>query len=109
MATLLALEQGFSAPMEHVGGAIERALRELPGWRLGHVDRPKGKVMARLRAGPVPWVDKVILDLTDDGPGKTRLGVRLERSVPWSRRAPREARLGALLARIGEILGEGDR
>jgi hypothetical protein len=100
MEKTLHVARRFDAPLEHVGGAIERVVAESPQWAASTVDREGGTLVLMLRPGWTPWVDRVSIDLATAEAGTTTLSLVLERSLPWSREAPRMRHLLGLLDRV---------
>ena len=94
----------FDAPLEHVGGAIERFVAAHEAWEPSAVDREGGTLVLMLRSGWAPWVDRVAIELVTGAPGTTDLRLLLERSLPLSREAPRRRHIIALLEEVTELV-----
>jgi hypothetical protein len=100
----LKVAQHFDAPLEHVGGAIERFVAADASWEPSVVDREGGTLVLMLRSGWAPWVDRVAIELETGAPGTTNLRLLLERSLPLSREAPRRRHIAALLAEVAKLV-----
>ena len=96
----------FEAPLEHVGGAIERFVAASGAWAPSAVDREGGTLVLMLRSGWAPWVDRVAIELETGAPGTTDLRLLLERSLPLSREAPRRRHIASLLEGIAELVAK---
>ena len=94
----------FDAPLEHVGGAIERFVSRSDIWSSSSVDREGGKLELMLRSGWAPWVDQVSIELESGAPGTTELRLVLERPLLLSREAPRRRHISALLDGVRELV-----
>jgi hypothetical protein len=94
----------FDAPLEHVGGAIERFVSGNEAWEPSAVDREGGTLVLMLRSGWAPWVDRVAIELATGAPGTTDLRLLLERSLPLSREAPRRRHIIALLEEVTKLV-----
>jgi hypothetical protein len=104
MEKTLHVKRRFDAPLEHVGGALERVVAESPHWSPSTVDREGGSLVLMLRPGWTPWVDRVSIDLATGEAGTTELSLVLERSLPWSREAPRMRHLLGLLDQVAGLV-----
>ena len=98
------MERRYDAPVEHVGGALERVVATSSHWRPSVIDREGGTLVLMLRPGWTPWVDRVSLELESAAGGQTRLSLVLERSLPWSREAPRRRQLISLLDQVAALV-----
>ena len=96
----------FEAPVEHVGGAIERFVSASAAWEPSVVDREGGTLVLMLRSGWAPWVDRVAIELETRAPGTTELCLLLERSLPLSREAPRRRHIAALLQGVTQLVAQ---
>ena len=94
----------FDAPLEHVGGAIERFVAGDGAWESSVIDREGGKLILMLRPGWAPWVDRVAIELEPGDLGTTHLRLLLERSLPLSREAPRRRHIDALLEQVTKLV-----
>ena len=94
----------FEAPVQHVGGAIERFVSTSRAWQSSTVDREAGTLVLMLRAGWIPWVDRVTIELGALRPGTTEFRLRLERSLPLSRSSPRRRHIQALIDGVSELV-----
>ena len=101
----LRVTERFDAPVEHVGGALERFVSQSDVWSSSSVDREGGTLELMLRAGWAPWVDQVAIELETGAPGTTELRLVLKRPLLLSRAAPRRRHLDALLAGVRELIG----
>jgi hypothetical protein len=93
----LTFERAFPHPVERVGAALERALREAPGWHLSEVDREGGLLRAFLRPGPFPWSDEAHIAIHPNGPGASSVAISLTPPFALSLPAPRRRQVEALL------------
>jgi len=106
MEKQLKVTHHFEAPMEHVGGALERYVAGSDAWQSSVIDREGGTLVLMLRSGWAPWVDQVTVELETRAPGTTELRLRLERSLRFSREAPRRRHIAALLEGVNQLVSK---
>ncbi len=107
MGAGVSVSRVIEAPLEQVGGALERAIDATSGWTLGAVERELGDITATLKVGLGLTADTVQLRLTPAAAGQT--GTQVEASLALGSLSRRGARERALVALLEGVAGEVSR
>jgi hypothetical protein len=92
-----------SAALERVGAALEGLIEAREAWDLGSVDREGGRIEATLRAGLLPGVAHVVLELRSATAAQTEVTAHLVTAPLFAGGAARQG-LSALLRALEEQL-----
>jgi len=97
--------RAISAPLERVGGLLERRIKDDPAWILGAVEREQGHVLAQVRPGWGRIPDDVRFELVPGPDATTEVHAEVTGKSRWTSMVSCSRRIEALLDGLSAAAG----
>lgn len=99
------IERVIAAPLERVGGLLERRISDDPIWTLGPIERELGEVRAQTRAGLGRLAYTVCFALASGPDATTRVRAEMTSKSRWASATTCSRRVEAVLDGLSEAVG----